>query len=85
MLSYTIQKLERKDYPEKLYTIKNSPKQIYFIGNINLLFKKSFGIVGTRKITAYGKKNCQYFTKEFVLRDIPIISRNGNWYRYHST
>lgn len=43
-------------------------------GNINLLYKKSFAIVGTRKITEYGKKNCALFTRELVLRNIPIVS-----------
>lgn len=43
-------------------------------GNITLLNKKSFAIVGTRKITEYGKKNCALFTKEFAIRNIPIVS-----------
>ena len=43
-------------------------------GNINLLNKKSFAIVGTRRITEYGKNNCSLFTRELVLRDIPIVS-----------
>lgn len=61
--------------------IKDYPKQIYAVGNINLLYKDSFGIIGTRKITEYGKNNCEYFSKEIALRDIPIVSRNGSWSR----
>lgn len=63
-----------KDMPEKLKNIKNAPKKIYAIGNIELLNKKSFGIVGTRRITEYGRKNCIKFAEEISLRDIPIVS-----------
>lgn len=55
-------------------SIKNPPKQLYYLGNINLLYEDSFAIVGTRRITSYGRKNCIEFSKELVLRDIPIVS-----------
>lgn len=74
MINYKIEELIEKDYPEKLRKIKNSPKKIYAIGNTKLLFKDSFAVIGTRKITEYGIKNCEYFSKELVLRDIPIVS-----------
>lgn len=73
-MEYKIIKLEKKDFPDKLKNIQNVPKMIYLIGNVNLLYEDCFGIVGTRKITEYGIKNCEFFTKELVLRDIPIIS-----------
>ncbi len=63
-----------KNMPEKLKNIKNAPSQIYAIGNLDLLNKKSFGIVGTRRITEYGIKNCTKFAEEICLRDIPIVS-----------
>lgn len=66
--------INKSDFPEKLRNIKNPPNKIYAIGNIELLNKKCFGIVGTRKITNYGSKNCEHFAKEFALRDIPIVS-----------
>ncbi len=69
-----ILKLEPKDFPIKLQKIKDSPKQLYYIGNISLLYQDSFAIVGTRKITDYGVKICKAFSKEFSLRDIPIVS-----------
>lgn len=73
-MKYKIIKLERKDFPEKLKNIKNSPKKLYMIGNTNLLWEDCFGIVGTRKITEYGIDNCENFTREFVFRKIPIVS-----------
>lgn len=69
-----ILKLEQKDFPVKLKKIKDSPKQLYYIGNINLLYQDSFAIVGTRRITDYGIKICKKFSKELSLRDIPIVS-----------
>lgn len=69
-----ILKLEQKDFPEKLKEIRNPPKQLYYVGNIKLLYQDSFAIVGTRRITDYGIKNCKEFSKELVLRNIPIVS-----------
>ena len=73
-MNYNIKSIYRDEFPEKLKNINKPPKKIYYKGNIKLLFKESFGIVGTRKITDYGIKNCEYFTKEFVYRNIPIVS-----------
>lgn len=66
--------IEQRDFPEKILKIKDVPKKLYAIGNKKLLFEDSFAVVGTRKISDYGKKNCESFSKEFVLRDIPIVS-----------
>ena len=73
-MNYKIEKITKKDYPQKLKDITKSPEQIYYVGNIDLLFEDSFGIVGTRKISEYGITNCKNFTKELVLRNIPIVS-----------
>lgn len=66
--------LKQKDFPNKLKKIQNSPNQLFYIGNIKLLYEDCFAIVGTRRITKYGIKICERFSKEFVLRDIPIVS-----------
>lgn len=66
--------IDKKDFPNKLKQIKNSPDKLYAIGNIDLLKQDAFAIVGTRKISEYGIKNCKSFTKEFVLRNIPVVS-----------
>ena len=73
-MSYKINIVKQEDYPEKLKNIKNYPKKLYTIGNIELLYKDSFAIIGTRKITDYGKKNCEYSSREFSYRKIPIVS-----------
>lgn len=61
-------------FPEKLRMIKKPPAKLYAIGNVELLNKQCLAIVGTRKITEYGIKNCKYFAKEIVKKDIPIVS-----------
>ena len=73
-MNLNIKILDRKSFPEKLLKIKDAPKRLYAIGNIELLYEDSFGIVGTRKPTSYGIKNCEEFSKEISLRDIPIVS-----------
>lgn len=73
-MKYKIFKLTQDEFPDKLKKIENSPKQLYLIGNKDLLFEDCFGIVGTRKITDYGIQNCEFFTRELVFRNIPIVS-----------
>ena len=55
-----------KKYPENLRNIKNPPKKLYTIGNINLLNEINIAIVGSRNSTDYGERNA----KKWVL--IPV-------------
>lgn len=73
-MKHKILKLKQDELPEKLKKIEKAPKQLYLIGNKNLLFEDCFGIVGTRRITDYGKENCKFFTRELVFRNISIVS-----------
>lgn len=73
-MKYKIIEIESGKFPNKLNSIKKPPQKIYAIGNIELLYEESFAIVGTRRITEYGVKVCENFTKELVLRNIPIVS-----------
>ena len=73
-MNYKITKLSKNDFPEKLRNIRNSPKNLYLIGNKELLYEECFGIVGTRRISEYGIENCKNFAKEFVFRNVPIVS-----------
>ncbi|MCL5433295.1 MAG: DNA-processing protein DprA, partial [Patescibacteria group bacterium] len=67
--------LTDKEYPKLLKQIKNPPFLIYFKGDIKT-FKneKTIGIVGTRKITQYGKEVTEQFTEKLVDANFTIIS-----------
>lgn len=62
-------------YPKLLQSIPNHPFVLYYKGN-KLLFQeeKSVGIVGTRKVTDYGREVTQKLTEELVGQDFVIVS-----------
>lgn len=73
-MDYKIEKISIKDFPIKLKKIKKPPQELYAVGNMELMFKECFAIVGTRKISEYGIQNCKYFAKELALRNIITVS-----------
>lgn len=73
-MDITIINLEDELYPEKLKNIIKPPEKLYAIGNLELLNKDMLAVVGTRKITDYGKRNAEKLCTEIALRGIPIIS-----------
>ncbi len=73
-MEYKVIEIEKNSFPQKLLNIKSTPKKLYAIGDIKLLFEDNFAIIGTRKITDYGERICRYFTREFSLRNIPTVS-----------
>ncbi len=68
--------IEYKDklYPQKLLNIKDFPKKIYALGNIELLNKKSITIIGSRDCTEYGYNQAIYFSNEISKQNICIVS-----------
>lgn len=72
---WKIEEISRKDFPEQLRSIKNSPEKLYFRGNWNNnLFYKSLAIVGSRRITRYGQNVIEKFMPELITNKITIIS-----------
>ena len=67
-------KLENKDYPKLLSHIAGPPKQLYCRGNIKLLDSFCIGVVGTRKLTAYGKEATEQIVSELAGNNITIVS-----------
>lgn len=70
-------KIDYKDdrYPKRLLEIKDFPKELYIVGNIELLKAKyTVGIVGSRKCSEYGRKVAFKFAKEISKNEICIIS-----------
>lgn len=66
--------IKDKEYPKQLKNIPNPPKQLYFIGNIELLNKNSIAIIGTRNASGNGKRLASKFSKELVAQGIAIVS-----------
>lgn len=62
------------NYPKKLLEIEDYPKEIYVIGNEELLKKDSIGIVGSRESTGYGEKCARNFAREISKENICIVS-----------
>lgn len=73
-MNYITINLEDKLYPKKLKNINKPPEKLYAIGNIELLKQDMLAVVGTRRITEYGKRIAENLCTEIALRDIPIIS-----------
>jgi DNA processing protein len=67
--------LEDKAYPQILKEIKNPPFVLYGKGDKSLLNNKNtFGVVGARKTTQYGREVTKLLTAELVLSGFTIVS-----------
>lgn len=69
----TVLTLCDKDYPEVLKNIPTPPFILYYKGHFPT-FDKSIGIVGTRKVTGYGKTVTEALTQELVSAGFLIVS-----------
>ena len=58
-----------EQYPQKLKDIYDPPLTLFCKGNIDLLDEQSLAVVGTRKISAYGKRVTENFTYAFNSHD----------------
>ena len=74
MKEIKIIKKDDKDYPNKLLKIKDAPDQLYVLGDVSLLNKKSLAIIGSRDCTEYGYRQAIRFSKEVAQQDICIVS-----------
>ncbi len=62
------------NYPKRLRQIYNAPPLLYYGGNANLDRSKVLAVVGTRKMTGYGKEICEHFISELKNTNILIVS-----------
>lgn len=70
-------KIDNKDtrYPKRLLEIKDFPKELYVMGNMELLQSKyTVGIVGSRNCTEYGRTVSYNFAKELSSNLVCVIS-----------
>jgi DNA processing protein len=73
---YNIQPIFYLDpnYPYRLKNCDDSPVMLYFKGTSNLNNQKILSIVGTRKISSYGKKMCKEIIEDLKDSGILIVS-----------
>lgn len=76
-MKYLTEYIEITDsrYPAQLKQINKPPRCIYYIGNWDSgLFDTCVAIVGSRKISPYGRRCVEYFVKDFVLSGVTVVS-----------
>ncbi len=56
--------LNDENYPARLKEIPDPPLVLFYLGNANLNAPRIISVVGTRKITEYGKSICHSFSSE---------------------
>ncbi|MFH0947564.1 MAG: DNA-processing protein DprA [Elusimicrobiota bacterium] len=62
------------EYPQTLKTIYDYPPILYVKGSLDKKDVVAVGVVGTRKITSYGKMVCEYLARELSNSGITIVS-----------
>ena len=63
-----------KDFPGILIDLENSPVVLYYKGTLKGLKNNSVAIVGTRKMTSYGREVTEKFSSELASFGVTIIS-----------
>ena len=61
-------------YPSALKHIHDAPGRLYCRGNRDLLRSDCFGVVGTRKLTPYGRAVTEQIVRELVGHGLTIVS-----------
>lgn len=63
-----------KDYPENLRGLSDAPLVLYYKGILSKSDRNAIAIVGSRKVTSYGKEVARKFASEFATYGIPVVS-----------
>src|SRR3989338_4070286 len=61
-------------YPKLLSQIHDFPKKLYCRGNTSLLNSSCFAVVGTRKLTSYGKETAQQIVRDLPNNGFTVVS-----------
>jgi DNA processing protein len=62
------------EYPYRLKFCDDGPILMYYKGNINLNYTRIISVVGTRKITEYGKWICKKMVEGFANYNVLVVS-----------
>lgn len=73
-LGITILTCKSENYPQKLLNYADYPLVLYAKGDVSLLNQMCFGIVGTRKITRYGRDVTEKFATSLAQNNLVIVS-----------
>ena len=67
--------IKNKKYPGLLGKIPDSPKKLYYKGGWNQsIFENCLAVVGSRRMTSYGKLACQKIVQEIASSGITVVS-----------
>lgn len=66
--------MQKIDIPKELLNIQNPPKELFALGNINLLEKIKIAIVGSRRASFYAKETAKKIANELSQRDVAVVS-----------
>lgn len=67
--------LSASEIPEVLQGIPDAPKELFLLGSLNeTMARPRIAIVGSRKVTAYGRSVTQQFAGELAAQGVAIIS-----------
>lgn len=66
--------LDEKEYPEILSEIPSPPPIIYTRGDQQVLKKNSIAVVGTRKMTSYGKRVTEDIVGQLINAGLNVVS-----------
>ena len=62
-------------YPERLRNISSPPKQLYCLGNLELLnYKNNIAIIGSRNCSFYGERAAKDFSFNLAKNNVCIVS-----------
>lgn len=75
-MKYNVIKIDIKSkyYPEKLRCIDSPPKELFCLGNLELMNAKSIAIIGSRDYSNYGERAAKDFSYNLAKNNICIIS-----------
>lgn len=61
-------------YPQRLKECSDSPVLLYYKGRANLNAEKIIGVVGTRRVTDYGKEATKKLVEDLAVQNVLVVS-----------
>ncbi|MCF7791753.1 MAG: DNA-processing protein DprA [Victivallales bacterium] len=63
-----------ENYPQQLKEISDPPLCLYVKGNLECVFQKSIAVVGTRRLTSYGREMTNFLVSALSISGFTIVS-----------